>query len=365
MQYWIMKSGLEIFDVARAYGLAALLSYADEAQSASPIVSDAGAVYCVDLPSGKPSASRLTGANNSGWLEAFAIGDFRDPLSPQWNSLFVSYTGANARLRSENREKTKNLLEQNLQQIIHEARNSGLPVRYGDGDTLPGALEPSAFKGLRGVTRGDYQEPEMKVDPHNWALGCLGGALSGRFLRQGNEYFVVYPLPERVEWSDFRQIRDATYHEKPNKGRRPYLSVQNAAAHYSVVLADHLRSRAASGIPSTSRYSNLLYFSLFQAAGGWKPGGAGRLNLQPLLDLALNRPHEAESVFKVWLYLFRRGSARGNEDLALAITDLVMHPTLDSYERHVRVFARYISPKKGEFQYNEQSLKEVTALVSS
>ncbi|HZP27027.1 MAG TPA: hypothetical protein VFB90_08280, partial [Dehalococcoidia bacterium] len=69
---------------------------------------------------------------------------------------------------------------------------------------------------------------------------------------------------------------------------------------------------------------------------------------------------------KVWLYLFRRGSARGNEDLAAAITDLVMHPTLDSYERHVRVFARYIAQgAKTEFQYDEQSLKEVTALVSS
>jgi len=173
-------------------------------------------------------------------------------------------------------------------------------------------------------------------------------------------------VPDRVEWSDFFHIREVTYGERPKKGPRPYISVQNAAAHYSVVLAEQLRSRADSGISSAPRYSNLLYFSLFQAAGGWKPGNAGRLNLQPLLDLALGRPHEAAGVFKVWQYLFRRGSARGNEDLALAITDLVMHPTLDSYERHVRVFARYIAQgAKTEFQYDEQSLKEVTAFVSS
>jgi hypothetical protein len=359
MQFWITKSGLEIFDVARAYGLAALLSYADEAQFAPPFVSDAGAVYCVDLPGGKPSASRLTGTSNSGWLEAFAIGDFGDPLSPQWNSLFVTDTAA---FKESKRAAAKHLLENRLDELLGQASQPGLVADFDGGETLPGGLDPVAFKGLRGGTRGQYSERQMKVDKLNWALACLGGALAGRFIYQkGAGYFVVYPVPESIEWTDFREVRRETYGE-----RLSYLSVQNAAAHYSVVLAEHLRSRAASGLASTPRYSNLLYFSLFKTGNQWKPGGAGRLNLQPLLDLALGRPHDAADVFKVWLYLFRRRSARGNKDLALAITDLVMQPTLDSYERHVRVFARYIAQgAKTEFQYNEQSLKEVTALVSS
>lgn len=358
MRFWITKSGLEIFDVARAYGLAALLSYADEDGSTSPVISDAGAVYCVDFPGGKPSAARLTDASNSGWLEAFAIGDFRDPLSPQWNSLFVTDA---AKFKESKRCAVKRLLEGRLDDLLEQASLARLVADFDGGETLPGGLDPVAFKGLRGRTRGQYTEGQTKVDQLNWALACLGGALTGRFLYQrGAGYFVIYPVPESVEWTDFREVRKQTYGERLN-----YLSVQNAAAHYSVVLAEHLRRRAASGLASTARYSNLLYFSLFKTGNQWKPGGAGRLNLQPLLDLALKRPHEAEGVFKVWQYLFRRGSARGNEDLALAITELVMHPTLESYERHVRVFNRYIAQgAKVEFQYSEQALKEVTALVS-
>jgi len=359
MRFWITKSGLEIFDVARAYGLAALLSYADEDQSSSPVVSDAGGVYCVDFPGGKPSAARLTDANNSGWLEAFDTGDFRDPLAPQWNSLFVTDT---AKFKESKRAAAKRLLESRLGDLLEQAKQPGLVAHFDGGETLPGGLDPVAFKGLRGRTRGQYTEGQTKVDQLNWALACLGGTLAGRFIYQrGAGYFVIYPVPESVEWTDFRGVRKETYGE-----RLSYLSVQNAAAHYSIALAEHLRQRAASKSASTPRYSNLLYFSLFKTANQWKPGGAGRLNLQPLLDLALGRPHEAEGVFKVWQYLFKRGSARGNEDLALAITDLVMHPTLDSYERHVRVFTRYIAQgARTEFQYDEQSLKEVTALVSS
>ncbi|HXG53724.1 MAG TPA: hypothetical protein VNN77_20160 [candidate division Zixibacteria bacterium] len=358
MQFWITKSGLEIFDVARAYGLAALLSFADEDQSSSPEIKDVGTAYRINLPNGKPSLSRLKDRGNTGWLEAFTVGDFRDPLSAQWNCLFITDTAGQ---RETKRFSVQSALEKFVDDL--RARESVALVPKFDGEeTLPGALDPTAFKGLRGRTRGQYSEGQTKVDRFNWALGCVGGALAGRFVYQRNAgYFVLYPMPESVKWTDFRELRQETYGERLN-----YLSVQNAAAHYSVVLAERLRQRAASGLSSTPRYSNILYFSLFKTGNQWKPGTAGHLNLQPLLELATQRPNDAEGVFNVWRYLFRRGSVRGNEDLALAITDFIMHPTLTTYERHVRVFTRYIARGTTvEFQYSEQSLKEVTALVSS
>jgi hypothetical protein len=354
-----MKSGLEIFDVARAYGLAALLSYADEEQAAQPTIRDQGTAYLVELERGRPSVKHLTAEGNSGWLEAFNTGDFGDPLAPQWNSLFVTDT---AKFKERKRQQVQRVLEERLSDLIGQAREPLLVAIFDGGETLPGGLDPVAFKGLRGRTRGQYTEGQTKVDTLNWALGCLGAALAGRFIYQRTAgSFVVYPVPELVKWWDFREIRDETYGK-----RLSYLSVQNAAAHYSVVLAEHLRRRAASAGKAGPRYSNLLYFSLFKTGNQWKPGGAGRLNLRPLLGLALERPHEAARVFEVWEYLFRRGSARGNEDLAQAITEFIMHPTLESYERHVRVFARYIAQgTKAAFLYDEQALKEVTTLVST
>uniref|UniRef100_A0A7C3AMW9 Uncharacterized protein n=1 Tax=Thermorudis sp. TaxID=1969470 RepID=A0A7C3AMW9_9BACT len=88
------------------------------------------------------------------------------------------------------------------------------------------------------------------------------------------------------------------------------------------------------------------------------------MNLRRLLDLALGHPHESEAVFNVWKYMFRRGSLKGNEDMALAITQLVMDPKLESYEQHVKVFLRYLAlGVKVESQYTNEPLQEVTTLV--
>jgi len=340
--------------------LAAVLSYADEDQSSSPTIADAGPLYLIDFPNGKPSAARLMDAHNGGWREAFVVGDFRDVLSPQWNSLLVT---DRAEHRERKRANAKRILEEGFDNLLDNAgKPPGLMTDLDGSETLPGGLDPVAFKGLRGRTRGQYTEGQTKVDPLNWALACLGGALARRSVYQRNAgYFVVYPVPELVRWADFREVRKETQGERLN-----YLSVQNAAAHYSVLLAERLRRLAASGLAHASRYSNLVYFSLFKTGNQWKPGNAGRLNLQPLLDLALQRPDEAEGVFKVWEYLFRRGSVQGNEDLALAISELIMHPTLRSYERHVRVLARHIAQgAKVEYQYREQTLREVTSLVQA
>ncbi|MGQ9498627.1 MAG: hypothetical protein ACUVSP_10165 [Desulfotomaculales bacterium] len=358
MRFWISKSGLEVFDLARAYGLAALLGYADEVQRASPVIEDAGVAYLVELPGGKLSAERLR--TSPDWVGAFEPGAFGDTLAPQWESLFLTYRKPDERRKK--RERVKQILEEEAAQLF-SGQEVNIDVRWERREeTLLGGLDPTAFKGVRGTTRGQYSESQVEVDLLNWALGCLGGALAGRFIYQRNTCFIIYTVPERVQWSDFFHIRHATYGE-----RLPYLSVQNAAAHYSVVLAEHLRQRATD--PRTyapARYSNLLYFSLFKTGNQWKPGNAGRLNFQPLLKLALDLTHgaEAEDVFRVWLYLFRRGSVRGHEDLALAITELVMHPTLRAYEQHVRVIARHLAQgMKAEFQYSENALREVTCLV--
>jgi hypothetical protein len=65
--------------------------------------------------------------------------------------------------------------------------------------------------------------------------------------------------------------------------------------------------------------------------------------------------------------LFRRGSVKGNEALAEAITDLLMAPSGESYYRHARIFNRYIvdSSKRvnSEFLYDEAALMEVMAYV--
>jgi hypothetical protein len=364
-----MKSGLEVFDVARPYGLAALLSYADEVQANSPSIRDIGTAYAVELSGARITVDRLKATGD--WAAAFEPGKSVDVYAPQWNNVLLTTrveqkskkTGRVCHPRKTKIEKVRKTLEKKLPDLMEATGPVMLAAQIGKGELLPGPLDPSGFKGLKHETRGEFKEDETSVDKDNWALACLGAALTGRFVHERNAgFFVVYPVPDCVTWTDFREVRKETYGER----LKNYLSVQNAAAHYSVVLAENLRRRAASGLASTPRYSSLIYFSMFKTGNQWKPGSGGRLNLQLLIDMAIQRPHEAEKVLSVWRYMFRRGSARGNEDLALAITDLIMHPNLENYERHVRIVNRYIARGTNvEFQYTDQSLKEVMSLVSS
>ncbi|MDM7911881.1 MAG: hypothetical protein QUS09_02180 [Methanotrichaceae archaeon] len=293
------------------------------------------------------------------WASLFYIPDDLNPTNLAWNSLFVTDLGLAGKAKKVKQVKT--YLEQRFDDVLTIAQHPGLSAQF-EGETLPGGLEPSAFKGSKSTTRAQYSEAQTEVDSDNWALACLGGALVGRYVWQRRSIMVMYPVPEKVSFFSWRGIRDKTYGE-----RLSYLGVQNAVAHYSVVLCEAMRKMASSSLAFSDRFSNLAYFSLFKTGNQWKPSTAGFLNLQPLLNMALGRPHETAEVFETWAYLFRRGSVRGYEDLSEAITKLIMSPSLENLERHNRVLLRYIDRKeiKAMNQYTEDALKEVMQIVDT
>jgi hypothetical protein len=202
----------------------------------------------------------------------------------------------------------------------------------------------------------------MEVDEINWALGCLGGALAGRFLYQGNtKCFVIYPCPTYVPYSDFWEIRKET-----RVKRYSYPNALAAAAHQALLLASNIRRRTASTLKSSPRFNSLLYFGVYKTGNNWKPNQAGRIEISRLIDFAISNPHEAEDVFKTWDYVFRRGSVRGKEDLSLSLSEFISAPTLEHFEKHIRLFARELANKvKGEFTYSEEAMKEVTSIVET
>ncbi|MBC7362798.1 MAG: hypothetical protein H5U06_11065 [Candidatus Aminicenantes bacterium] len=288
---------------------------------------------------------------NVGWDQLFE--------SNNWNKVFLTYKDK----WPQQVERVKKILSEDLNKIERTfQRPDSLPeISTAKGETLSGPLDPSAFKGLRGKTRGDYSEGQTKVDSYNWALACLGGSIAGRYSvqrSQGNKcnYFVVFPVPQKIELSNFLEIRESVY----AKGLS-YLSVQNAAAHFAVLLSEKMMELFFSKSQFSDKFSGIFYFSLVQTGQQFKPSSGGNLSLYPLMELAFSKNPVVADVFKNWDYLFRKGSVKGCEDLGLAITNFIMHPTLESYETHARIFLRYIieGEVKGENYYSENSLKEV------
>lgn len=355
MNYYISKTGLEIFDLCRAYGLAVLLDYASP-EGKTPIIYDSGNAYLIEHKTKDISKKRL---KSTAWYSLFE----ESPDDRTWSRIFLT----DKQNWSKKVKKVKSILSKDVEKIIEDFQNPAkLPeISSHKGETLPGPLDPSAFKGLRGRTRGDYSEGQTKVDNHNWALACLGGVISGRYniqKAQGNkwDYFVIFPVPQRIELNNFREIRNSTY----AIGLK-YLSVQNAAAHFSVVLTEKMRKMVASKSKFVDRFSGVFYFSMVQSGQQFKPSTGGNLSLYPLMELAFSGKPIVARVFEVWDYLFRKGSVQGCEDMAEAITEFIMHPTVETYEKHTRIFLRYIlrGKVKGENFYDEDTLKEVITYV--
>lgn len=359
MLFYIPRTGLEIFDLCRAYGLAALLDRAVPEEE-RPVIKESGYFYIVETHAADLRPESLE--KNAAWPQLFELDTWRQVFltdKNKWNT---------------KKEKVEKILteKENLSTIANLfQKTDNLPAfSTNKGETLSGPLDPSAFKGLRGKTRGDYEERQTKVDSlHSlhWALACLGGAIAGRYIvqkAQGNkwDYFVIFPVPQKIEFSNFQAIKETTY---TNTKRLNYLSVQNAAAHFAVLLAQKIMELAASKSQYSDRFSGVYYFSLIQTGQQSRPSAGGNLSLYPLMELALSQNPEVAKTFEVWEYLFRKGSVKGCEDLAMTITDFIMHPSLESFERHTRTFLKYIlkGEIKGTNNYTEKSLKEVINYV--
>lgn len=352
MQYFVTKSGLDRFDACRAYGMAELL-HALTRGRLSPTIADVGGAFLLTLPS-NPSARDVSESEE--WHAVFAL--------PTWAQVFLTYKGG----WSDQRDKVRAALEKNVTAILAKGA-VGLAVDLGGDCTLPGAMDPTVFKGLKGLTRGSsFEETQTGADEMNWALGCLGAAVAQCYRRQriaGNkwEYYVTLPVPEQVRYSDFHAIRGLVY----QKGLR-YVGVRNASAHFSLRLADAIRQKAAGNPSFPLRFSTVAYFSLFRSGQQFKPSLGGALHVAPLICMALEEPALAAEVFSTWDYLFRRGSRQGAEDLAAAVTELIMAPSVESYYCHARVLLRYIVDRnkgvKRENLYTETALREVLKYVS-
>ncbi len=269
MIYLVAKTGMEIFDLCRAYGLAILLDSVSP-EEIRTLIRDAGAFYLIEQ-TGEKLSPELLNEQNRNWMQLFENGD--------WRQVFLTYKD---KYNNQVRKVNETLME-NFDSIIEKAKDPTYSpaISPSSGETLPGPLDPSAFKGLRGKTRGDYAEGQTKVDKESWALACLGAAISGRYKNQrsqGNrwDYFVIFPAPENLYLDNFRYIKESTYAISLK-----YLSAQNAAAHFSIILAQKMREMVASKAKFSDRYSCLFYFSIIQTGQQYKPSTGGRLSLYP------------------------------------------------------------------------------------
>jgi len=348
MPYYITKTGLDAFDNARVWGLAVVLNVitSDEVQ-----IEDTDWTFIVESTSPIPGAVSLL--RNIAWGSVFT------ETEENWQKVFMTAKSG----RSTKRDRVRNILQRGINALFTSLQNPANTVVFGTGESLPGGLDPTGFKGLRHITRAQYKEEQLKVLEDHWALACLGMATCGtyRYAREAGQsnWLVLLPIPQRTRFSYFRDVK--TLFRLPGL---MYHGVQNAAAHYAVQLAERLRRRAAAQGSLQDRYSAVFYFRLMKPdkpTANWKPAQGNQLRLEPLMEAIARDPHETQSMLE-WLdYCFRLGSTKGAEELALAATELVMRWDLDAYDRLIRVAVRIL----GREQIRKKNQRNFDAFLGS
>jgi len=339
---------LDVFDTARVWGLGVVLNVLTEDEV---LLCHEDWAFAVEPQTSAPHNPSII--NSLAWRTL--------TFEQGWQGVFITAKGG----QSEKRDQARQIIEHHVDSLLTNLQNPANTVAMGTGESLPGGLDPTGFKGLRHATRAQYQEGQLNVSEAHWALGCLGMATCGtyHYAKEAGQdnWLVLLPVPQKVHFSYFRDVQDLF--------RLPglrYHGVQNAAAHYAVQLAERLRRRAAAQGSLQDRYAAVLYFRLFGAGQQTKPAQGNQIRLEPLMEAIVRDPHGTQPMLQ-WLdYCFRLGSTKGAEDLALAATELVMRWDLDAYERLVRILVRYQA--QGRIRRDNlpeaRTLKKVTHHVS-
>ncbi len=335
MQFFVTKTGLGVFDAARAWGLAAALS----AVTGNEVeICDADWAFVVMLSASVPQQPDF---DSEGWVILFTSGN--------WRSVFITQKGHDSLI-----QKVKNQLQKSWRQLLTDLQQPQWDI-LGRGETIPGGLDPTAFKGVRHPTKASFGEGQLRADPLHWALACLGMATCGVYhsLRD-NKRVALLLAPQKAHFRDVQNLL------RPDNDNLPHHdSAQTAAAHYAVLVAEKLRERAAAQGSLQDLFSAVLYFTLFSTGQQIKPSQGSQLQIAPLLEAIAADPDETEKLL-TWLdACFRLGARKGATEVALAATELVMRWDLDAFERLTRTLLRII----GRSELREKARRELSQVL--
>jgi len=316
--FFVNKTGLEMFDVSRAYGLAFALQGIATERDLEVKIEDKNYTYIIT-----------------------ADGELQDFLDPQVLEVAedgLSQIFRNPKIKSSKGE-VKEILTEEYGKILDLHRNPGYHPEIGkkvkDGRTIYQSLDVSASKGFREPKLGSryIEGDQITVDKYSWAIGCLGAAIVAKRRSVGTEmrshdWITLIPNPLKVFVDNHRQIQEDL---KAEKGICT-ISSTTAIVHYAIKIAKKvLESKESFDI----KYDSIV-FNLVKSTGHQtKPGGGGKYSLS-FIDKVANEKYGYKALERLdeILRLGRLGFKKGlNQSLALALADFLIHPTLDNFRR--------------------------------
>jgi len=341
----INKTGFEMFDAFRAYGLAFLISGFENEPAV--YIRDYEYAYVVDVHGDIPRApdSKIFEETNNAWSLVFKTFKERKDLKVK-----------------PPREDAKHIAISDYKKIIDLHRRIDFVPEISndvkDGRTLYQTMDVSAAKGYREEKRSVYHEgSQLKVDKYSWCVAAIGAAWFGfwpvNLMRKDTAFLLfMVPNPRNVLLISHRAV-----HEKVDK-QLCIISTNTALAHYSIKLVKAIIPKA-----QEVYYDNVIYNVMQKTGQQPKPGGGGKFNLDFLEKIAQKRAgYEALETIDRYLLPVNPKIKGVRQDLALAISDFLLRPTLSNFKKFESLYIRG-QVKRELYAWVNDQLEELLAHV--
>jgi hypothetical protein len=339
-RFYVNKTGFEMFDVFRAYGLAFSIT-GFQAEAEVKIV-DKDYAYYIDIVNGsisdRPDAELFADINM--WEGVFGKGKLRKDAKKKPTKIACE--------EILNREYKKILDLHSYTDYVPEIGNDPK-----DCETLYQTIDVSASKGFREEKMGStyHEGSQLYVDRYSWVIACIGRVFFGaRIVRGGRKkgyILTVIPNPEKVLLHEQRQFQK-DLELKYLCGLSPNATL----VHYAVKLFLLLTKKRPN-----IEYSSIVFNVLQKTGQKPKPSGGGKYSLDLLEKLSMSR--SGIKVLEEFDKEFASSYAKGiRQDVALALTDFLLHPTLENFRTFESLYIRGQIDKKF-YPWEKEQLEEI------
>jgi len=327
-RFYINKTGLELFDVIRAYGLGITIS-GIRYEEPEVTIKDVGYAYVLEIE-GEPLKEPD---------EELFVGD-----EIKWRQIFRTFKVRKDAKKKHPREDLEEIISQNFEKILEIHKRADFIPEIGkrvkEGRTLYQTLDVSAAKGFREEKRGaTYHEgSQLQVDKYTWAIAVLGAIHFVSWRESVDFMTILIPNPLDVYLLEHREIYNELERERVCR-----ISATTTLAHYSVKLAIQIAKR---GKAPLVKYDSVI-FNVMQKTGQQpKPFGGGKYSLDFLEKLA-ESPQGLEALEKLnHLFPLSRQVKGIRQDIALATAEFLIRPSFENFRRWESLYIRgYINKK--------------------
>jgi len=362
-QFFVVKSGLESFDLYRAYGLSLILDKLKNNRE-KVILKDFGFYYLIESPE----------INFKNRKQVLGLIPFkvmrREEIStkmPRWDQVLRTCRISGDPGKKTKLKEFKEILNKNLKSLIENYSKIDFPIKntkIKEQDTLYGTLEPIAFKGIRKIKKGrKYTEGEpYKVEQKDIVLASIGAAYLSVWIlgKEGSIAILGKPGTKGILIDSLLQIKKNIVDQvRFHRG-----GVTSTVIWTSLCLMfeiERFRQEEIFGLFDD------LYFNVLKWTGNQpKPEKGGKFSLE-FLNKLLEKLDKEDflDLMGTWINLFKITNRKGLEQLGITLAEFISNPTLLNFERYLKTHLHLNLNKKVSVLYNQKLIKELTRYVST